>query len=156
MLLKAVNAKDYSSELDYVTEFYGSDLDKNKLSSQLKILALNIRGEVHLPSSKTITLPEILSFIQKLSNDQRAFFKQLCWIVRLILVVPSTNASSERSFSTMKRLKTYLRSTMGRSRLNHLMVLNIYKEILDSMDMISIANEFVQANEHRLHIFGKF
>ena len=76
--------------------------------------------------------------------------------MRLILVVPSTNASSERSFSTMKRLKTYLRSTMGQSRLNHLMVLNIYKEILDSMDMISIANEFVQANELRLHIFGKF
>ena len=156
LLLKAVNAKDYSSELDYVTEFYGSDLDKNELSTQLKILASNIRDEVHLPSSETITLPEILSFIRKLSNGQRAFFKQVCWIVRLILVVPSTNASSERSFSTMKRLKTYLRSTMGQSRLNHLMVLNIYKEILDSMDMISIANEFVQANEHRLHIFGKF
>ena len=70
--------------------------------------------------------------------------------------MPSTNASSERSFSTMKRLKTYLQSTMGQSRLNHLMVLNIYKEILDSMDMISIANEFVQGNEHRLHVFGKF
>ena len=28
LLLKAVNAKDYSSELDYITEFYRSDLDK--------------------------------------------------------------------------------------------------------------------------------
>ena len=43
LLLKAVNAKDYSSELDYVTQFYGSDLDKNELSTQLKILASNIR-----------------------------------------------------------------------------------------------------------------
>ena len=70
--------------------------------------------------------------------------------------MPSTNASSEWSFSAMKRLKTYLRSTMGQSRLNHLMVLNTYKEMLDSMDIVSVANEFIQANEHRLHVFGHF
>ena len=56
------------------------------------------------------------------------------------------NASSERSFSTMKRLKTY---PMGQSRLNHLMVLNIYKEMLDSMDITSIGSEFIQGSEHR-------
>ena len=67
--------------------------------------------------------------------------------------MPSTNTSSERSFSAMKRLKTYLRCTMGQSRLNHLMVLNIYKDIVDSMDIISIVNE---ASDHRLHVFGKF
>lgn len=154
LLLKAANGKDYSSELDYVTEFYGSDFDKSELSTQLQILTLNIREEV--PSCETINLPEILTFVRKLSKGQRAFFKQVCWIVRLILVMPSTNASSERSFSTMKRLKTYLRSSMGQSRLNHLMVLNIHKEALDDMDVVSIAKEFVQANEHRLHVFGKF
>ena len=66
------------------------------------------------------------------AKGQQAFFKQVCWIVPWILVMLSTNASNKRSFSTMKRLKTYLPSTMGQSRLNHLMVLNIYKEILDS------------------------
>ena len=76
--------------------------------------------------------------------------------MHLIVVMLATNASSERSFSTMKRLKTYLRSTMGQTRLNHLMILNIYKEILDCMDLTAVANEFVQGSEHRLHIFGKF
>ena len=85
---------------------------------------------------------------RKLSKGQRAFFKQVCWIVRLIVLMPATNASSERSFSTMKRLKTYLRSTMGQTRLNHLMILNI--EILDCMDFTAVANEFVQGSEHRL------
>ena len=45
---------------------------------------------------------------------------------------------------------------MGQSRLNHLMILNIYKEILDKMNLIDVAEEFVQGNEHRLQIFGKF
>jgi len=145
LLLKAVTAKDYSSELDYVTEFYGSDFDKSELSTRMNILASNIRDEV--PSCETVNLTEILTFVQNLSKGQQAF-KQVCWLVCLILVMPSINASSERSFSAMKRFKTYLWSSIGQLRFNHFMVLNIYKEILDSMDIISVANEFVQANEH--------
>ena len=50
----------------------------------------------------------------------------------------------------MKKLKSCLRSTMGQSRLNHLMILNIYKELLDKMNLIDVAEEFVRENEHRL------
>ena len=32
------------------------------------------------------------------------------------------------------------------------MILNIYKEILDCMDLTAVANEFVQGNEHRLNV----
>ena len=60
LLLKAANCKDYSSELDYVTKFYGSDFDKSELSTQLQILSSNIRDEI--PSCETIKLPEILTF----------------------------------------------------------------------------------------------
>ena len=35
------------------------------------------------------------------------------------------------------------------------MVLNIYKERLDGLDLNAIANEFVQGNEHRLRVSGK-
>lgn len=100
--------------------------------------------------------PTRSSFLRNLSESQRTFFKQVCWVARLILVMPSTNVASERSFSTMKRLKTYLQSTMGQSRLNHLMVLNVYKEVLDKLDLTTVANEFVQGSEHRLHVFGTF
>ena len=45
---------------------------------------------------------------------------------------------------------------MGQARLNHLMTLSMYKEELDKMDLISVANEFVQGSEHRLRVFGTF
>ena len=70
--------------------------------------------------------------------------------------MPATNAASERSFSAMRRLKTYLRSTMHQSRLNHIMLLNINKEKIDNLNINTIADEFVQGNEHRLRFFGKF
>ena len=74
----------------------------------------------------------------------------------LILAMPATNAASERSFSTLRRLKSYLRSTMNQARLNHTMVLHIYTEILDNIELNSVANEFVQGSEHRLSVFEKF
>ena len=70
--------------------------------------------------------------------------------------MPSTNATSERSFSSMRRLKTYLRSTMEQPRLNHVMLWHMHKEILDPLDLDIIGNKFVSGSEHRLRIFGNF
>ena len=68
----------------------------------------------------------------------------------------ASDACSERSFSAMRRLKTYLHSTMGQSRLNHLMILHVHKELTDNLNLIDVANEFVTSNESRLHVFGRF
>ena len=95
----------------------------------------------------------VLSFLRDLSAGQRVFCKQPCHVACLLIVMPATNAASERSFSVMRRIKNYLRSTMKQPRLNHLMILNVYKELLDSMDLKDIAN---QGNEHRLTILGPF
>jgi len=62
--------------------------------------------------------------------------------------MPATNAASEWSLSTMRRIKSYLRSSMGQARLNHLMVLSIYKEMLDRIDLRATANNFVEGSEH--------
>ena len=83
------------------------------------------------------------------------FFGRLCHVGHLILVIPATNTVSERSFSTLRRVKSYLRATMNQQRLNHLTIARIYKESLDAMDLTSIADDFVSGNEHRLRIFGK-
>ena len=68
----------------------------------------------------------------------------------------ATNAISERSFSEKCHVKSYLRSTMQQEQLNHVMVLNIYKEQLDKLDLIAVANEFIGESEHRKRFFGTF
>ena len=45
-----------------------------------------------------------------------------------LLVMPATNSISERSFSAMNRVKTYLRSTTTDDRMSHLMVLHVQQE----------------------------
>jgi len=70
--------------------------------------------------------------------------------------MPATNAISERSSSSMRRLKSCLRSTMNQNRLNHVMILHLNKEKVDSLDLDVVGNEFVKGNEHCLKYFGKF
>ena len=77
-------------------------------------------------------------------------------LTKLVLVLPATNAVSERSFSALRRVKTFLRSTMNQCRLNHLMVLHVHKTLTDTLDLIAISNEFVTGSEHLLTTIGKF
>ena len=55
----------------------------------------------------------------------------------------------ERTFSSRRRLKNYLRLTMGQEQLNNLL-LHIHKDMTDKIDILDIAREFVQTNERRL------
>jgi hypothetical protein len=63
--------------------------------------------------------------------------------------VPVTVASTERSFSKLKLLKNYLRSTMTQERLNYLATLCIKKKLLDEIDINSIIDDFVLRNVRR-------
>ena len=60
--------------------------------------------------------------------------------------MPATNATSERSFSVLRRLKAYLRNTMT---LNNIMMLHVHKELTDGINLGLIVTEFIGDSEHR-------
>lgn len=49
-------------------------------------------------------------------------------LLRILATLPVTTCTSERSFSTLRRIKTYLRNTIGKNRLNGLALMNIHRE----------------------------
>ena len=63
--------------------------------------------------------------------------------------MPVTVASAERSFSKLKLLKNYLRSTMSQERLNGLATLCIEKRMLDKIYIDTIINDFASRNVAR-------
>ena len=81
---------------------------------------------------------------------------ELVKIAKLIRVMAATNAVVEGSFSRLRNIKSYLRSTITEVRLNSAMILNIHKEKSDELNWIDFANEFVESSEIRQTIFGKF
>ena len=80
-------------------------------------------------------------------------FSEVLTLTRLFLVIPATSATAERSFSTMRRLQTYIRSTMTTERLNSVMVLNVHIGMLDNMMKPPLSTN-VAPNERRAAIFG--
>ena len=79
-------------------------------------------------------------------------------VVSILAVIPAKSCSAERSFSGLRRLKTYLCSTMGQSRLNSLAIIsieraygNIYRVIADSID--KIIDTFGQRHGRRSYFF---
>jgi len=128
-------------------------LNSVELSAQLRNLGTSFSKERR---TTTISLSECLQYLRRLSPAEKSFYSEVVRLARLILVMPATNAVSERCFSAMRRLKTYLRSTMQQSRLNHVMLLHIHKELLDQLNLVDIGNEFVRESEHRARVFGSF
>ena len=148
-MLKAVKKENFIEELKAVLEVYGTDLNASDLKLQLEILSTNIADSV-------TDVVDIKNYLQQLSPAEKALLSQVILVMKLIFVMPATNASSERSFSAMRRVKSYLRSTMTQERLNHLMILHVHKELTDGLILTNIANEFVSKSERRLQVFGKF
>ncbi len=75
-------------------------------------------------------------------------------VLKIYFTFPVTTATAERSFSSLKRIKTFLRNSMTQSRLNNLFILYIHPTRIE--DLVSqIAKEFISVNTRRLNNFGK-
>ena len=66
------------------------------------------------------------------------------------------SATSERTFSAVKHIYTYVRLTMTEKRLNNCLLLHVHKDLTDSLDLPSIAREFVFKYDERKKYFGNF
>lgn len=70
--------------------------------------------------------------------------------LRMLLCTPASNCSAERSFSALKRVKNYLRSTIEENRLNSLSVMYIESEIMQSIDYDDVIRSFAQKKARRM------
>lgn len=71
-------------------------------------------------------------------------FPNVLIALRIFLSLPATVASNERSFSVLKRIKSYFRSTMVQERLNGLAILNINSDKAKLLDFSGVIDEFAQ------------
>ena len=62
---------------------------------------------------------------------------------RILLTIPVTVASAERSFSKLKLIKSYLKSTMSQERLSGLAILSIENEMLEEFEYKNLISQFV-------------
>jgi len=67
--------------------------------------------------------------------------------------MPVTSCEGERSFSVLKRLKFWLRSTMGQSRLSSLTIIQIHSRELVKLSVENLINIFASCEQRRTDFF---
>ena len=84
-------------------------------------------------------------------------FSETVKLLEILITIPMCSTEAERTFSSLKRIKTYLRNTMGQSRLNSLSVISIGRELINSYSGFSeeVMNLFINKKERRMHFHYK-
>ena len=85
-------------------------------------------------------------------SSVKLLVSELLQLAKLILLVTITNAASERSGSTLCRVKTYLRSFMTEELLSSCLIVTTYKNQVDKLKLVVAINQFCFKNEHRFSI----
>ena len=77
-------------------------------------------------------------------------FPNVSITLRIMLTIPVTVASGERSVSTLKLIKTYLHSTTSQERLSHLAILSIENDVANTIDFNDILSDFAHAKARKI------
>jgi hypothetical protein len=92
---------------------------------------------------KIITSPEeTLNYIT--INNLVDSFPNRSIIHRILLTMPVSVATAERSFSKLKIIKNYLRSTMGQNRLSNPAIISIESDQLKELDTEDLIKQFAK------------
>ena len=102
------------------------------------------------------TLAEAQVLFQNMTVEVRRLFPGVEKLIRLLLICPVSSCAAERSFSALRRLKNWMRSTMTQERLNAVCVCHVNKDILDGLDLTELAVQFSTRSTIRENIFGNF
>jgi hypothetical protein len=122
-----------------------AELEEASLQSELMVF----RKQWHIS-----TLDEYSHTLRSASSETRALFPFIETLVRLLLVRPVSSAESERSFSALRRLKSWLRSTMTQTRLNAVAISHVHAKVAKSLNIKELVKFFIVRNSSRVQLFG--
>ncbi|CAF1097799.1 unnamed protein product [Rotaria sordida] len=114
---------------------------------------LQLFGELERWRNECIGLMNKPNYINLWMNDlllkcDPILYPNIHYLLVFLATLPVTTSSAERAFSSLKRIKTYCRSTMGKNRLNGLAAASIHKSV--EIDANKILDLFVKKHPRRL------
>ncbi|MBN3309056.1 ZMYM1 protein, partial [Amia calva] len=138
LFCKDCTESDLRTRAHKLSSTYPEDLDK-ALADEL----IQFR---HFSKDKT-SPAELLQIVDR--NGLKTIFPNVYVALRLFLTLPITNCEGERSFSTLKRVKNELRTTMAQNRLSALSLLAIESELVWGLDFEDIICEFAWSKSRK-------
>nr|CAH7732109.1 unnamed protein product [Callosobruchus chinensis] len=97
-----------------------------------------MRNCIGKPDGENVSISNITSLvnIETFPNSYK--------LMQIALTLPISSSSCERSFSAMRRIKNWLRSSMGQNRFSYLALANIEGEAAKSLKAADILDAFIK------------
>ncbi len=134
----------------------GQDDDVVDLYPELQFQSLKVQLAMFTANYTYKTCSEVTEIMRNMVPEVHGLFSQVEALLRLLLVVPASSAEAERSFSALRCLKTWLRSSMSQTRLNSVAVCHVHRERMYNLDKKKLCQECVEVTDRRMHVFGSF
>ena len=114
------------------------------------------KGEIPHTIATTLLLahkgeiPHTIATTLLLAHEMKNSFPNIYTALRIMATVPVTSCECERAVSVLRRLKSYLRSTMSQKRLNSLALMTIHRQI--SIDPEMVVTSFARKHPRRMQL----
>jgi hypothetical protein len=130
------------------SEFYPGDFTQVEMGNLRRELELYEYDVLH--NSKLQNMTSLYELCQRLvETGKESIYFLIDRLVRLVLTLPISKATTERAFSTMKLVKTTLRNKMEDEFLADCLIIYIERELARNIDSNSIINDFYSLKNHR-------
>ena len=131
-----------SSTVASIVKYYPF-LDSSSLTSELKVI---YNRQEFRKCSGALSLLQVL-----VENNLGEIFSETLKLCKIVITIPMASVESERCFSTLKRIKNFLRNTMGEERLNSLAMLSMEKKLVRDSDTFNknVIDRFARQKERR-------
>lgn len=122
-------------------------IDEDALKSELKVAK---RCILNIDKSENLDVKMRAQVLK--SVVQKEAFPNVYLLLHTALSIPISSATCERSFSCMRRIKTYIRSTMIQDRFTDLAILNIERDLSNKINKDNILKIFKIQGSRRIHL----
>ena len=157
LMLKAANGEIVDPIPPAIQSYLDKDVDQDRLKSQISLVCDMIKTAFSgIVAVTKITNVRTIAEAMNKSDIYKTMLNEIDKLLKLYFTFPVTTATAERSFSSLRRIKTFLRSTMSDCRLNNLFLLYIHSSRTDALDLSAVGKKFVSVNSRRMNYFGKF
>jgi len=125
---------------------YDRDLNAAELYSEIE--NFKYQAPLLMTTFENATQLDILKHIHQYSLKD--LYPNLEVALRIFLTIPVTTASCERSFSKLKIIKNYLRSTISQNRLTGMAILSIEKDIVKTISFDDVIDQFASIKSRKV------
>ncbi|KDO51959.1 hypothetical protein CISIN_1g039830mg, partial [Citrus sinensis] len=168
ILCRALQTKslDILNALNYISNFQLMELNSRFSEQTVELLTLSLALDP-VDGFKSFDIDNICSLAEKfyphnftpnelcrrfVETMKSQHYFLIDRLIRLVLTLPVSTATTERAFSTMKLIKTSLRSKMENEFFSDCMVIYVEREITNTVDSDSIIDYFYNLKSRKVQL----